>query len=137
MYTSRLLPGFIPPSRSDPFSHRPGTGGCAFVLSDGNSEIGAVELADAATGARFHLGWNRHVHSLRVEVVAESNGISWAEIHADPASFAEFLIHEKLEPFHRALLKTLDRITGSILLSYSIVKARLYHRDARMASWID
>ncbi len=75
------------------------------VLLDGNGEIGTIQLAGAAPGALLHIGGNGHIYSLGVELLGQSDGLAWAEMHADPAPFAEFLIYENLETLHAGLLR--------------------------------
>jgi len=66
---------------------------------DGNGEIGAIQLAGAAPGALFHVGRDRRIHSLGVELLGQPDGFPRAEMHTDPAPLAEFLIYENLETF--------------------------------------
>ena len=72
---------------------------------DGNGEIGAIQLARTAPGALFHVGGDRRIYSLGVKLLGQPDGLPWAEMHADPAPLAEFLIYENLEMFHAGLLR--------------------------------
>jgi hypothetical protein len=51
------------------------------------------------------MGGDRNINPLRVEFLGEEDGLPGAEMHADPASLAEFLIDENLATFHSQLLK--------------------------------
>jgi hypothetical protein len=73
-------------------------------LPDGNGKIRTVELTKAAPGTLFHMGWKGHIHSLGVEILGEDDGLPGAEMHADSASLAKFLIDENLATFHHELL---------------------------------
>jgi len=72
---------------------------------DGNGEIGAIQLAGAAPGALLHVGGDRRIYPLGVELLGQPDGLPWAEMHADPAPLAEFLIYENLETLHAGLLR--------------------------------
>jgi hypothetical protein len=50
------------------------------------------------------MGWKGHIHSLGVEILGEDDGLPGAEMNANSASLAKFLIDENLATFHPELL---------------------------------